>query len=213
MMIQFAVRRSVEPPDWHARFLAMVPTIEAHARLAFRRLDPDSREDCVQEAVANALVAFVRLIDREKTDVAFPTALARFAVAQIRDGRRVGNRRNVREVLSPYAQKRKRFRLERLDRFDQTRGQWTEAVVEDRRTPVVDQVAFRCDFPDWLDSLPARDRQIAQELAVGHGTSDVAKRFGVSPGRISQLRREMHQSWSEFQNETFDDPRSSDNGD
>jgi hypothetical protein len=187
----------------------MVPTIEAHARLAFRRLDPDSRDECVQEAVANALVAFVRLVDQQKTDVAFPPALARFAVAQIRDGRRVGNRRNVRDVLSPYAQKRKRLHIKRLDRFDQTRGQWIEAVLEDDRTPIADQVAFRCDFPVWLDSLPVRDRQIAQALAVGHGTGDVAKRFGVSPGRISQLRREMHQSWKQFQNETVDDAQGS----
>lgn len=210
-MIRLTPRPRLESPDWHARFLAMLPTIEAHARVAFRHLDPDSREECVQEAVANALVAFVRLVDRQKTDAAFPTALARFAVAQIHDGRRVGNRRNVREVLSPYAQKRKGFQVKRLDRFNQTRDQWTEAVVEDHRTPVADQVAFRCDFPIWLGSLTVRDRQIAQELAAGHCTGDVAKRFGVSAARISQLRREMHRSWQDFHNETFDDTQTSGN--
>ena len=161
--------------EWQARFLVMLPLIETHARLVFRRLDPEARDDAVQEVIANAFVAFARLVQLQKADVAYPSALARFAVAQFRDGRRVGNRMNVRDVLSPYAQKRRRKPVERLDRFDETRGEWMEAVVEDHRTPVADQVAFRCDFPDWLKSLPARTRRIVQELALGHSTGDVAK--------------------------------------
>lgn len=44
----------------------------------------------------------------------------------------------------------------------------------------------------------SRSRQVAEELAIGHSTGDVAKRFGLTPGRISQMRRELHQSWEEF---------------
>ena len=201
-MICTAPQLRAAASEWQARFLLMLPLIETHARLVFRRLDPEARDDAVQEVLANAFVAFARLVERQRADEAYPSALARFAVAQFRDGRRVGNRMNVRDVLSPYAQKRKRIPVERLDRLDETRGQWMEAVVEDHRTPVADQVAFRCDFPDWLKSLPARTRRIVQELALGHSTSDVAKRFGVTPGRISQMRREMHESWQEFQDET-----------
>ena len=73
-----------------------------------------------------------------------------------------------------------------------------EAVVEDHRTPVPDQVAFRCDFPSWLHSLPVRNRRIARALSVGHTTGEVAKRFNVSPGRISQLRQEFQRAWEEF---------------
>jgi hypothetical protein len=146
-------------------------------------------------------VAFVRLVELGKAEVAYPTVLARYAVAQIHDGRRVGNRLNVRDVLSPYAQRQKAIHVERLDRFDKDDGQWIEAVVEDLHTPVPDQVAFRCDFPAWLKSLTRRNRRIAEALSLGHTTGDVAKRFGVSPGRISQLRREMHDSWHEFHGE------------
>ena len=192
-------RRMASP--WHERFLAMLPAIQAQAKFAFRRLDPEAREDAIQETIANALVAFVRLVQREKLDIAYPTALTRFAVAQIHDGRRVGNRLNVRDVLSPYAQQEKSIRVERLDRFDEKDNEWVEAVVEDHRTPVPDQVVFRCDFPIWLESLPRRNRRIALALAIGHTTGQVAKRFRVSPGRISQLRREMQRSWQEFQGE------------
>ena len=52
--------------------------------------------------------------------------------------------------------------------------------------PVSDIVAFRVDFADWLKSLRRRDRRIAQSLALGNCTGDVAKRFKVSAGRVSQ---------------------------
>ena len=93
-------------PAWHAGFLAMMPTIEQYACIAFRHLKGDSRDDAVEEAIANALVAYVRLVELKKTKVAHPTVLAKYAVAQVRDGRRVGNHLNVREVLSQYAQRK-----------------------------------------------------------------------------------------------------------
>ena len=74
-----------------------------------------------------------------------------------------------------------------------------EAVVEDSRTPVPDQVAFRIDFSDWLKRQPRRNRRIAEALAVGNATGEVARRFHVTSGRISQLRRQFHRSWQEFQ--------------
>lgn len=201
-MIRMDRRLEPSAPAWHAVFLAMVPTIVTQARFAFRHLDPEAREDAIQEVIANALVAFVRLVQLRKMDIAYPSALARYAVAQIQDGRRVGNRMNVRDVLSPYAQKRKDIKVERLDRFDEDENEWREAVVEDDRTPVPDQVAFRCDFPAWLSTLPRRNRRIAEALALSRSTSEVAKRFRVSAGRISQLRRDLQRSWRDFQSET-----------
>ena len=124
--------------------------------------------------------------------------MARFGVAQVRDGRRVGNRMRSDDVLSPYARRRKRFVVEHLDRFDKQQDEWREVLVEDRRTPVPDQVAFRIDFPDWLSRQTKRKRRIAEALAVGHSTSDVARRFGISPGRVSQLRQHFRRSWREF---------------
>jgi len=38
----------------------------------------------------------------------------------------------------------------------------------------------------------------AESLAVGNRTGDVAKRFNVSAGRVSQLRRELAESWRAF---------------
>ena len=196
------VCRQASPPDWHRQFLAMLPVIRNYADSAFRHRDPEGREDAVNEVMANAVVAFARLVKLGKSHLAYPTVLARYGVAQLREGRRVGNHLRVGEVLSEYAQRKKGFAVERLDRFDKESGQWIEAVVEDSRTPVPDQVAFRIDFPAWLRLQTKRNRRIAEALAVGNTTGEVARRFKLSPARISQLRQDFHQSWQEFYGET-----------
>jgi hypothetical protein len=183
---------------WHARFLTFVPIIRTHAQLCFRHLRGDWKDEAVAEVIANACVAFARLVEQGREDLAYPTVLARYAVAQVREGRKVGSSLNVRDVLSPYAQQRKRFHVERLDYFDDDEGQWREAVVEDPNTPVFDQVCFRIDFPSWLSSLQRRNRRIAQSLSLGKSTKEVAKKYAISAGRISQLRRELHDSWCRF---------------
>jgi len=187
--------------SWHAGYLAMLPRIKRYAEHAFRHWSAEAREDAVQETLANAMIAYRRLAERGKLEIAYPTVLARFAVAQICDGRRVGNQLNGGDVMSAYARRKHGFVLESLDQFDKMEGEWLEAVVEDDRTPIPDQVAFRVDFPQWLAILNRRDRQIAEALAAGHSTSDVATRFGLSAGRISQKRRQYFRSWQGFQND------------
>jgi hypothetical protein len=176
----------------------MLPKILSYARPAFRHLRAEAREDLVQEVVANACVAFKALWDRSRQSLAYPTVLASYAIRQVKDGRRVGNRLNVREVLSKYAQHHKGFVVERLDRFDEDEGQWQEVLIEDKTAGPADIARVRCDFSDWLKSLKRRDRRIAESLAIGEGTQHVAKRFKVSAGRVSQLRKELAESWRQF---------------
>ena len=111
------IAQTQNPPAWHAGFLAILPRIRRQARIAFRHLGPEAREDAVQEAVANACQTYARLAARGKLSVVHPAALARYVVAQVNDGRLVGGRLNTREVLSRYARQRKGFRVERLDRY------------------------------------------------------------------------------------------------
>ncbi|HUE69715.1 MAG TPA: hypothetical protein VMP01_02405, partial [Pirellulaceae bacterium] len=186
---------------WHERFLAMVPVIRRQARFAFRHIKKDSRDDAVAEVVANALVAFVRLVERGKGRLAYPTVLARYAVAQIRAGRRVGSGQKKNDVLAGMAGNRHGISVHRLDRFDSQSGRWVEVTLEDKRTPVPEQAAFRCDFPAWLATHTPRNRRIAESLSLGASTQEVSRQFGVSPARISQLRREFHDSWLEFHGE------------
>lgn len=198
-MIRIASASSSAAPIWHAVFLQMLPIIRQHARIAFRHLRAESREEAVQSVICNACAAIARLADLGKLDIAYPTVLARYGVAQVNDGRIIGGHLNCRDVSSTYCQQRKGVTVERLDHFDEEENQWEEAVVVDTRTsPVPEIVAFRCDFPEWLGTLSRRNRKIAQSLAIGNRTQDVARRFKVSEGRVSQLRKELAESWGTF---------------
>jgi len=176
----------------------MLPAIRRHAAIAFSDLDPEAKAEAVQEVTANAFAAFHRLAELGKANVAHPSVLAKYGIAQCRDGRRVGSRLNVRDVSSEYCQLKKGAKLERLDRFDKDEEGWMEILVEDRHATPADIAATRIDFAAWLDSLSQRDRRIAETLAVGESTGDVAGKFQVSAGRVSQLRRELKQSWEEL---------------
>ncbi len=189
------------PSRWQQRFVSMLPAIESQAAHRLRKYPQHEREELIAEVVALAFCMFVTLARQGKIDLAFATPLAAYGCRQALAGRRAGASLNVNDVTSRHCQQRKQIRVERLHRFDTKRGEWREAVVEDYRTPVPDQAAFRCDFPEWLKTLTRRQRQIAETLASGEGTTRTAKRFKLSLGRISQLRRELHDGWCQFHGE------------
>jgi hypothetical protein len=179
------------------RFLEMLPSIQQQARAAFRSEMPERQEELIAEVIANAFVAFARLVERGLIDMAYPTPLTQYAIRQVRTGRRVGAKLNVLDVSSQYAQLAKGFTVERLDRRDE-QGQWREVLVEDRHAGPFETAASRIDFGAWLKSLPRLKRQIAKFLATGETTSATARKFRVSRGRVSQLRRELMAAWELF---------------
>jgi hypothetical protein len=73
-----------------------------------------------------------------------------------------------------------------------------EALHENRRTPVPEQVVFRLDWPAWLSTLPARDQDLLHSLALGSTTLAAAHQFRLSPARVSQKRREFRTGWEQF---------------
>ena len=208
-MIAIAQKR--DEPDtatWQQRFLEMLPMIEQQARVAFRGLATDAKEDAIAETIANALCAFRRLHERGEMHRAFASALTRYAVAQVRDGRRVGTSQSSRDVYSSRAKRQAGYDMVSLGTPGEQVGEWTECLIDNRRTPVPDQAAFRIDYPRWLNSQTPRNRRIAERLSMGYSTGEVAKEFRISPARISQLRRELAESWYAFINVTLGPVRS-----
>ena len=104
-------------------------------------------------------------------------------------------------MSSPYAQRIKRFRVERLDHFDEQDQEWREVLIEDRHAGPSETAAARMDVAEWFDSLPKHKRRVAETLARSETTKATARKYRVSPGRISQIRRELDASWREFQGE------------
>ena len=133
--------------------------------------------------------------------MACPSALTRFAVKQYRAGRRLGCQLNVKDVSSEHCQLQKQITLEHLDRKDRETNEWEEILLEDRRAGPAQTAAARIDVHEWFQRMRPRDRRIAQALAVGERTQDVAKRFRLSQGRVSQKRLEFRHNWEEFQDD------------
>jgi len=203
------------PPidDLHRAFLRIVPRIELHGRVCFRGLKcPDTRQDCICEMLALAWRWFLRLITQGKDPLAFPTALATFAARAVKAGRRLCGKHKGKDVMNPLAQRWHDFVVEPLpastcrsheDRYANPHGQQAQDSFEERlrdntQTPVPEQVVFRLDFTLLVCSRSERDRRIIDDLLLGERTLDVANKHGLSPGRVSQLRREFLVSWQLF---------------
>src|SRR5205807_999644 len=97
--------------NWQRGFLVLLPGIRRFARLAFRRLDPVNREESVAEAIATALVAYRRLVQQGRQEIAYATPLARYSVLHVLGGRHVGGQQSSTDVLSRLAQRRHGFEV------------------------------------------------------------------------------------------------------
>jgi hypothetical protein len=105
----------------------------------------------------------------------------------------------AKDVLSPVAQRRHGFSVCPLPEFTSCNGDVIEeALYDNTQTPPDEQAAFRVDFPAWVRRRSDRDRRIIGEMMLGERTRDVAARFGLTPGRVSQLRREFFDDWAAF---------------
>jgi hypothetical protein len=200
-MIAFAREYHEEQPAtpaWHEGFLKLLPAIHYQLRFALRKLPADERAEAMAECMANAAVSYARLYEQGKLDVAYASSLATFAVKHYFSGRRVGSPLNADDVTSLWAQRQRGFIVKSLDQRAPN-GEWKETLVEDKTAGPAEIATARLDLEDWLDGLPRLKRGVAETLGTGETTTATASRFAVTPGRISQLRKELAASWDAFQ--------------
>jgi hypothetical protein len=186
-------------------FVALLPRISLHARIYFRHLmSADDKEEASAETIALAWLWFVRLVQRGEQPGTFISAIARYAARAVRSGRRLCGQQTAKDVLSTRVQDRRGFTVGPIsDGRSRNDDFFYEALADNTITPVPDQVSFRLDFPAWLSTRATRDRKIIRKLMSGEGTVLLARRFGMSEGRISQLRREYLNDWRTFCDESI----------
>jgi hypothetical protein len=207
-MIRIASPSKPTTPAWHEVFLKMAPAIKTHARLSFRHLRGEALAEAVQNVLCIACAAVARLAELNKLDLCYPSVIARYAVSQTKDGRMLGRPLNCKDISSEYCRRKKNIVLERLDKYDTEEECWQEILIPDRTCTPAQLAASRLDFPAWLSTLKSRDRKIAMKLATGESTGNTARKFRISEGRVSQLRRELAASWKKFTGEADDQPAS-----
>ena len=192
-MIAFSNERN--ETTWQSNFVAMLSEIEQKLRLAFCRLDPEARDDAIEEAIVHSLLSYANLHEQGRAEVATPSSLAWYSSRQVKRGRPTTGKMNGKEPLSRYGQISNDIEVECQP------GNWIATLVLDKRASVEDQVAAKLDVGAWFATLTKRMKEIAKDLAFGCSTSEVAKKHGVTAGRISQLRRVLEESWAAFQGE------------
>ena len=188
---------SISTSNWQAGFLNILPVIQNNAQIQFRRLPADQRQEAIQEAIAAAAVNYQVLATKGRLHDAHPSTITTHAVQHVRGHRHVGGSQEAaRDVMSSVARRRHGFKLD-LGNCDRLQNMLTASG----RVDVSELVAFKVDFDFWFSMFTRRDQRIITALGSGDCTKAVAERFGISPARVSQLRRRYERQWLVFQGE------------
>ena len=156
--------------------------------------------------IALAWKWFVTLEQRGKDPASFITALATLAARAVRSGRRLAAGEPAKDVFSSRTQVCQDFTVKTLPVPSAGPGNGLDDVLRDNtQTPPPDAAAFRIDFPCWFATLNSRTGRLVRELMSGEKTSVAARAVGVSPGRVSQLRKELHDDWLRYHGELVRD--------
>ena len=174
--------------------IKMLPRFQSYARRLQRRFKHFDVDDTVQDLVGMALQMYRSLQLRGKQ--AFYSPIMKFAIKRFRDGRRfVGqNKTDALAVQTQMLGRSAVYSLDQLDDGDVPR------ITKSREPSIFRAVQTKMDFQAWYHRQSTRDQEIITDLAMSETTTAVAKKYGVTPGAISQRRKAYSLSWNAFIN-------------
>jgi hypothetical protein len=175
-------------------FARQLPVLEALTEPHFRRLGPEARGEAVQNTICLTWKGYQALCEKgrgEEEDII--RKVLWWAVKQTKVGRSItGSGRPGRGTMDAYAAARKGGAA-----FEHT--DFNMLIGDD--TPIPDAVAFGIDHPAFMATLTERQQSMALDLAAGMGTTEVARKYGVSPGAVSQFRTRFRALLGKFYGE------------
>jgi hypothetical protein len=182
------------------RFESALPRILGHARVVFRFVRCwHTKQDRIQEVSGLCWEWIKRLHQAGKPWWTFVSRLADYACRAVKSGRKVAGMISAKDVMNEITQTRKSFCVGKLPDFSTESGNpLSEALTDNTRTPPDEQAMFRLDFSNWLATLDRRRRSIALCMATGERTKHLARKYRISQGRVSQLRRQFKEAWQRF---------------
>jgi hypothetical protein len=191
----------------HRPFNEALERIDAVIAYQFRHWPRGPREEAMAEARAGCWVAWHGLLRRGKDPVAVGVCgIAENACRAVRNGRTVGRNRaagpTAADIQHPKARRATGLHVVSIEwPGEGSIVGWRDWLASESGYGPAAEAAFRVDFAAWLVGLPARKRRVAELLAAGWRTGEVAGRLGVTPGAVSQARDWLARSWSRFQGE------------
>lgn len=157
----------------------VLPAVERLARHCFR--SERQAAEMVLDAVSLAWEGF-----QTAPPEATVASIAFFAVQGVRHGRQFS--RSERSIDCPRRQRR-----EEIERAHVGPEQFARVGDDPAEVAMV-----TVDFASWAAALPAKQREVLLAVLQGETTNDLVELLGVSAGRISQMRRQLLESWAQF---------------
>jgi DNA-directed RNA polymerase specialized sigma24 family protein len=189
-----------DPTAAQVHFLRALPRIRLHAQLQFRNLTPEAKDDAIAKAIGLAWKAYAREVEKGRDPDTYISAIAGYAVKQVKSDRDVTGQEKAKDVLSKYAQKKKRFTVQVFPEYDCSpdENESLDALHDHRESPPDEAASFRHDFPMLVEQLPEKQAAVVLDAALGDTTTELAEKHKVSLSRVSQIRTEAKKKWAEL---------------
>ncbi len=168
-------------------FATHLPDMHRIASRRFCYLDPDKREEAIQNTLCLAWKFAHALFRKGRMDnPGILKSVLWYAIKQTKSKRTVQGKGKTKDAM---------------DYRDRGRATFEHADLDGligRNTPVPEQVSFRVDVPAFFGTLNERQRNMAYDLAVGETTGEVAQKHGITSGAVSQFRSRFKKWFDDF---------------
>ena len=162
-------------------FLDVYPVVLRRCRLI--RATPEEKEELTAEAVCVALAGFRSLERRGKT--VSPKSIAYYAIRRACSGRKVATSDSKRDAMRKVTHDVENLPENLIHCLASGESPADEAIV-------------RIDFPAFLKTVGSKKRRACGMFLSGQTTPEVSRRIRISPGRVSQIRRELVEGYHAF---------------
>ncbi len=168
----------------------IVPILAVTIKRTVTPIGSEDHQELIQDAIGDAAKAVDAM---ERTGRAIMArSIAYYSVQRSKIGRRMMDcgtsdafstmRRVKGDCLLSYD--------EPIDAHD-TDGLCVGDCIADHRPDPSEEAARRIDWETMLNHLDNRQRRVVEEMAVGTMSVDIAKLFGISPARVTQIKLEI----------------------
>lgn len=197
---QTAASLPIPTAEAQERFVPLMEAVQRVASLFFRSIKCSSRrDDLTQEALALGWKYHLSALQRGKDLRDYVGAFATFCCRHAFRGTRLAGGQARRDVLDPANHREFERGLTPLAVDPANTVSVLLDQLQDRGShDPATRAVIRLAFTAFLNSLSERTRAVADLLAAGHSTKKTSALSGLTPGRISQIRRELLVAWEAF---------------
>ena len=172
----------------------IMPIIQATVPRTVKAVNSEDREELVEDTLASA-AAMLDAAERAGKPL-YPKSVAYYAIQRAKTGRRSYGATRT-DVMAPATQLDNHAQLDYMDapvatgEYGLEDGCELHAVLADRGEDPAQQAARELDWAELLLDLNDRDITLLRCTAEGRKLNALARKYGVSAARLTQIKREI----------------------